>query len=75
MKASMGRDTRKLWDVFRAPLVVGVLSLAGLIAALVGDGPWDLLGCLALLPAVAWSVTGVWRAWPRQRTRGIGSDL
>lgn len=65
----MSRDARSLWGVFRWPVLVGALSLAGLIAALVGDGAWDLLGCLALAPAAVLSAEGVRRAWPRGRGR------
>ncbi|MDQ3200774.1 MAG: hypothetical protein M3Q94_01165 [Pseudomonadota bacterium] len=41
------------WKVFTAPIVIGVLSAAGLFAALLGDGAWDALSWLGLgLPAV-----------------------
>ena len=52
---------RGLWMIFRWPLLLGVLSLFGLISALVGDGVWDALSWLALAApaaAVAWA----WRA-------------
>lgn len=39
---------RNLWRVFRWPLALTVLSLVGLISALVGDGPWDALSWFAL---------------------------
>ncbi|MCL6690975.1 hypothetical protein SAMN05216577_124106 [Pseudomonas citronellolis] len=39
---------RNLWMVFRWPLALAVLSLVGLISALVGDGPWDALSWFAL---------------------------
>ncbi|WAB93266.1 hypothetical protein OSS47_04590 [Pseudomonas citronellolis] len=39
---------RNLWRVFRWPLALAVLSLVGLISALVGDGPWDALSWFAL---------------------------
>jgi hypothetical protein len=35
--------------IFGWPLVIGVLSTVGLIAALVGDGIWDGVSWLALL--------------------------
>lgn len=35
----------KLWGM---PIVLGVLSITGLIAALVGDGIWDVLSWIAL---------------------------
>ncbi|PWU31774.1 hypothetical protein DK254_04740 [Pseudomonas sp. RW407] len=39
---------RNLWIVFRWPLALAVLSLVGLVSALVGDGPWDALSWFAL---------------------------
>ena len=36
------------------PVVMGVLSLIGLLAALLGDGPWDWASWIALgIPALA----------------------
>jgi uncharacterized membrane protein YuzA (DUF378 family) len=35
----------KLWGT---PVLLGILSLAGLIAALVGDGIWDIVSWIAL---------------------------
>lgn len=44
---------RSVLDVFRWPLLVGVVCGAGLGLALVGDGVWDWLSWLALsLPIV-----------------------
>lgn len=47
------------WRVFRWPLLTAVLSLIGLVAALVGDGvydgvSWVLLGGLVAVMAAAW---------------------
>jgi hypothetical protein len=42
-----------LWQVFRAPAGVAALSLFGLVAALLGDGLWDLVGALTLASPVA----------------------
>jgi hypothetical protein len=39
---------RSVWEVFRVPLLVGVVCAAGLALALVGDGIWDVLSWLAL---------------------------
>ena len=39
---------RNVWRVFRWPLALAVLSLVGLVSALVGDGPWDALSWFAL---------------------------
>ncbi|MBD9426435.1 hypothetical protein IB232_13950 [Pseudomonas sp. PDM15] len=49
----------KRWrqSTFAIPTLIGVLSAAGLFAALLGDGPWDALAWLGLgLPAAL----GVW---------------
>jgi hypothetical protein len=39
---------RTLRQIFTVPLFVGVLSAAGLISALVGDGWWDRLSWIFL---------------------------
>ena len=39
--------------VFAIPAAVAVLSLIGLVAALVGDGVWDVIGWIGLGVAVA----------------------
>ncbi|NWC94824.1 MULTISPECIES: hypothetical protein [unclassified Pseudomonas] len=45
------------WKVFGIPLAIGLLSAAGLFAALLGDGLWDSLSWVGLgIPAVI----GVW---------------
>jgi hypothetical protein len=49
----------KRWrqSTFAIPTLIGVLSAAGLFAALLGDGPWDALAWLGLgLPAAL----GIW---------------
>lgn len=41
------------WKVFAIPLAIGVLTAAGLFAALLGDGAWDALSWVGLgIPAV-----------------------
>nr|WP_082770496.1 hypothetical protein [Bradyrhizobium sp. CCH5-F6] len=47
------RSHRSAWDVFRVPLLVGLVCAAGLGLALVGDGIWDGLSWLALSLPVA----------------------
>ena len=42
------RNHRTLRQIFAAPIVVGLLSVVGLVAALIGDGWWDALSWLAL---------------------------
>jgi hypothetical protein len=42
------RNHRTLGQIFVAPIVVGVLSIVGLLAALIGDGWWDVVSWLTL---------------------------
>lgn len=54
MRPSMPRD---LWRIFRWPLVLAVVSIAGLVTALLGEAPadiasWALLG--SLLAIITW---------------------
>lgn len=42
-----------LTTVFAIPAIVAVLSLIGLVAALIGDGVWDAVGWLGLGAGVA----------------------
>lgn len=44
------RSTIEIWG---APIVIGVLSLVGLVSALLGDGIWDALSWLGLAIPVA----------------------
>lgn len=34
--------------IFAVPLIVGLLSLVGLVAALLGDGAWDAAGWITI---------------------------
>jgi hypothetical protein len=42
------RNHRTLGQIFATPIVVGALSTVGLVAALVGDGWWDVVSWLSL---------------------------
>ena len=53
-----------LWAIFAIPLVVAVLSLIGLVGALLDDGAWDWVG--AALLAVSVTVT-VWALATRRK--------
>lgn len=53
----MKRKDFSLRQVFATPLLIGMLGLTGLIAALLEDGAWDLLGAALLAAAV---VSIVW---------------
>jgi uncharacterized membrane protein YfcA len=48
---------------WRTPVVLGVLTTAGLAGALFGDGVWDWLSALALAAPV---MVGSWYALRRQ---------
>ena len=53
------RTAGSLWRIFRWPLAVALVTLVGLLSALIGDGPYDalswlLLGGLLALMAVLW---------------------
>ncbi|MFW6088218.1 MAG: hypothetical protein ACODAB_00605 [Gemmatimonadota bacterium] len=47
------RSSAQIWT---APVVIGILSLVGLLAALLGDGVADVLSWLALAVPVGVSV-------------------
>jgi len=56
---------RSGWEVFRAPLLIGLVSAAGLAFGLFGDGLWDGLCWLGLsVPILLSLVYGV--AWKRK---------
>ncbi|MDY4303601.1 hypothetical protein SO486_26930 [Pseudomonas salmasensis] len=48
----MKQRQSNFWKVFALPLGIGLLSAAGLFAALLGDGWWDSLSWIGLgIPA------------------------
>ena len=50
----------RLWGV---PILLGLLTVIGLVAALLGDGVWDAVSGVALgLPVLA----GIWHSLRRQ---------
>lgn len=61
----MKGDNRSLWAVFRWPTLLAAISSAGLLAALIGDGPWDVLSWAALAVPVVISLRGLLRAMRR----------
>jgi hypothetical protein len=64
----MSEKRRRLgvWMVFRWPALIGVASAIGLVAALVGDGGYDLLSW-ALLGATLVVMAAAWRRGLRRR--------
>ena len=67
------RRERSPHEIFAAPLAIGLLSVVGLVAALLGDGLWDVVSWLALgVPVVLMA----WFAWPAGESgRGSGSEV
>jgi hypothetical protein len=55
-----------LWTIFRWPLLIAVLSLTGLIGALLWDGGWDWLGA-AMISVSAGAI-----AWARLKAGRLG---
>jgi uncharacterized protein YqfA (UPF0365 family) len=53
----------RLWG---APIVLAVLTIIGLISALVGDGVWDYLSAVALGVPV---LTGAWCGLRSRRSK------
>ena len=49
----MSRKDQSLTAIFAAPLALAVLSLTGLIGALLADGAWDWIGAALLATPVA----------------------
>lgn len=47
------------WRIFRWPFAIALVTTAGLLSALIGDGPYDilswlLLGALVVVMVVMW---------------------
>lgn len=56
------KHSNSLWQIWGAPILLTVLTLFGLIAALVGSGIWHGLAWLALTVPVA---VCIGFGWPR----------
>lgn len=52
-------------EIFFMPTLLGLVSVVGLVSALLGDGVWDALSWLALLTSLA-AVAWAWR-WRSDR--------
>ena len=50
------------WQIFAVPVLIAVVTAAGLIFALVGDGIWDAISWLLLFLPVAIPVVCLLRA-------------
>jgi hypothetical protein len=60
----MSRKDLNFWAIFGVPAVVFILSLTGLIGALLGDGVWDAVFSTLLASTV---VVTVWALIRRRR--------
>ena len=47
------------WKVFATPLVIALLSAAGLFSALLGDGAWDVLAWVGMAIPTWYSCKGL----------------
>lgn len=50
------------WRIFRWPLLIGIMSVVGLVSALVGDGWYDALSWVCLGACVV-LIVAAWRGW------------
>lgn len=55
---------RTLTQIFAIPLLIAVISSAGLVSALVGDGWWDAVSWMALGIAPLLYLILIWRRKP-----------
>ncbi|WEK41353.1 MAG: hypothetical protein P0Y50_07015 [Candidatus Brevundimonas colombiensis] len=60
----MSRKDLSLRAIFGVPAVLFVLTLTGLIGALLEDGLWDILGAALL---TAWLIVLIWALIRRRR--------
>ena len=63
----MSRRDLGPWAIFGAPLLLAVLSLIGLVGALLADDAWDWIGAGLLASAIAGAIAG--RVFCRLRNR------
>ena len=62
----MSRKDFSAWAVFGAPLILAVLSLIGLVGALLNDGVWDRIGAAMLALAIVAVARARFRAGRRE---------
>jgi hypothetical protein len=58
-----------LWQIFRWPLMIGLLTAVGLVSGLVSDGWGDALAALGLFTPAA---VAAWFCWRRRPARAPG---
>lgn len=60
----MRRPHQTLHQIFAAPLAIGILSIVGLLAALIGDNIWDAVSWIGLAIPFVLFVFFVYRRAP-----------
>lgn len=56
--------SQSLWRIFRWPLVMALANAVGLVAALVGDGWYDLVSWITLGVTLV-VVAAAWHGWSK----------
>ncbi len=69
MKPSPAAKNSVFMHVFGKPILLALISMAGLVTALVGDGVWDVVSWITLGFIVAVTLWYVWFAKPESRKR------
>ncbi|BCJ04739.1 hypothetical protein PRtIB026_A02340 [Pseudomonas sp. RtIB026] len=57
----MSHKSQSTRRIFAWPALIAVLSAAGLFAALLGDGMWDVLAWVGLGVSAGLGLSGFWR--------------
>ncbi|MCU7236515.1 MULTISPECIES: hypothetical protein [Pseudomonas] len=57
----MSHKSQSTRRIFAWPALIAVLSAAGLFAALLGDGMWDVLAWVGLGLSAGLGLSGFWR--------------
>ena len=55
------RRSHRLAEIFRAPMIVALVTMLGLLSALLGDGLWDAASWIMLLLPILMVAYCHWR--------------
>ncbi|MDR6193221.1 hypothetical protein [Siphonobacter sp. SORGH_AS_0500] len=61
--------TNRFWHIWTIPLLLAIVSLGGLISALVGNDLWDVLSWLTL--SIPLLVIGRFWLWPQGNKKAV----
>ncbi|MDQ1087109.1 hypothetical protein [Siphonobacter sp. SORGH_AS_1065] len=61
--------TNRFWHIWTIPLLLAIVSLSGLISALVGNDLWDVLSWLTL--SISLLVIGRFWLWPQGNKKAV----